>query len=524
MKNDSSENSKQKKRRFRILFAVGLILLILPIVSVLVDPQFHIMIYMTRVAKGSKIYNILARENPGTLVRVYVFNITNSEAFMSGEDQKLRVEEVGPFTYQEYRRSGDFQVDEEAGVMRYKPLIRTKFLREQSIGDPAKINVTVSNAAMLTMASLLKPYSFLIKVAFNALVNRLQSKSIVETSVYQYLWGFEEPLLSLSNTLMPGWITFTKMGILDRLYDQTNTPLLEVSVGTADKFQVKKIDGCPGLQMRGYQNPSNRTHCNTLVDTYEGFGYPPGLTPDRPLRLYRSTFCRLLDLDYVGRKKTEISPEAFVYEISNKSYSIGPSNKCLCEQEDECIDGVTDLSPCLLGFTIALSNGHFLYADPKVYERVEGIRPNKEKHGSEFIVDPRTGVALSGRFTVQANVIVKDAEHYNKVKPFADMVVPLVYFEIVQPPLPEDSVISIELANKVFPYVFRGLEITMFIIGMLILLFALYKTFPRTLNICLHKKNDDDVSVVQVETKFVMEKVKDTENKKNHLDIKSPDS
>lgn len=55
---------------------------------------------MTRVAKGSKIYNILARENPGTLVRVYVFNITNSEAFMSGEDQKLRVEEVGPFTYQ----------------------------------------------------------------------------------------------------------------------------------------------------------------------------------------------------------------------------------------------------------------------------------------------------------------------------------------------------------------------------------------------------------------------------------------
>lgn len=94
---------------------------------------------------------------------------------------------------------------------------------------------------------------------------------------------------------------------------------------------------------------SYRTRCNSLVDTYEGFGYPPGLTPDRPLRLYRSTFCRLLDLDYVGRKKTDISPEALVYEISNKSFSIGPSNRCLCEQEDECIDGVTDVSPCLSG-------------------------------------------------------------------------------------------------------------------------------------------------------------------------------
>lgn len=90
--------------------------------------------------------------------------------------------------------------------------------------------------------------------------------------------------------------------------------------------------------------------------------------------------------------------------------------------------------------------------------------------------------------------------------------------------MPEDSIISIKLANKVFPYVFRGLEITMFIIGMLILLFALYKTYPSTFNICLHKKNDDDVSVVQVETNFVMEKVKDTEKKKNQLDIKSSDS
>lgn len=67
------------------------------------------------------------------------------------------------------------------------------------------------------MASILKPYSFIIKLGFNTLVNQLQSKPIVETSVYKYLWGFDEPLLSLSNTLVPGWITFKKMGILDRV-------------------------------------------------------------------------------------------------------------------------------------------------------------------------------------------------------------------------------------------------------------------------------------------------------------------
>lgn len=60
--------------------------------------------------------------------------------------------------FREYRQNGDFQVDEEAGVMRYRPLIRTKFLREQSIGDPAKINVTVSNAAMLVILFFIKIY------------------------------------------------------------------------------------------------------------------------------------------------------------------------------------------------------------------------------------------------------------------------------------------------------------------------------------------------------------------------------
>ncbi|CAH2085932.1 unnamed protein product [Euphydryas editha] len=461
---------------------------------------------MMRISIGSKIYETLRKENAGALIRAYIFNVTNSEAFISGEDQKLRVQEVGPFTYQEYRKNGEFQVDEEAGVMRYKPFTRTKFLREQSISDPELINVTVPNAAMLTMTSVFSSYSYWIKVALNTLVENLQSKPIVKTSVHNYLWGFEEPLLALSNIFMPGWISFTKLGILDRLYDQSYTPLLEVSTATADKFQVKKIDGYPGLQMRGYENPSKRTRCNSLVDTYEGFGYPPRLTPDVPLRLYRSTFCRMLNLNYIGSKRTNVSPEAFVYEISNKSYSKDPTNECLCGQENECIDGVSDISPCLFGLSIALSNGHFLHADPKVYERIEGINPNKDKHGSEFIVDPRTGATLSGRLTVQANVIVRDAEHYNKVKPFSDMVVPLVYFEIIQPELPKEDLNNIRLSNYVFPYVIHGIELSILIIGLLILLYALYN-----IN-------------VQVVTAFVQEKLKDIEIRKGELDKDSPES
>jgi scavenger receptor class B protein 1 len=33
------------------------------------------------------------------LLRVYVFNVTNSEEFMSGQDYQLHLEEVGPFVF-----------------------------------------------------------------------------------------------------------------------------------------------------------------------------------------------------------------------------------------------------------------------------------------------------------------------------------------------------------------------------------------------------------------------------------------
>jgi hypothetical protein len=33
------------------------------------------------------------------LVNVYIFNVTNAEAFLSGQDEKLKVKEIGPYVY-----------------------------------------------------------------------------------------------------------------------------------------------------------------------------------------------------------------------------------------------------------------------------------------------------------------------------------------------------------------------------------------------------------------------------------------
>ena len=36
-----------------------------------------------------------------TEMRVYIFNVTNSEEWLSGKETKLRIDQVGPFVYKE---------------------------------------------------------------------------------------------------------------------------------------------------------------------------------------------------------------------------------------------------------------------------------------------------------------------------------------------------------------------------------------------------------------------------------------
>lgn len=51
-------------------------------------------------------------------VKVYVFNYTNIEEFMAGIDQKIRINQVGPYVYQEPMERINVKFDEDR--MTYK--------------------------------------------------------------------------------------------------------------------------------------------------------------------------------------------------------------------------------------------------------------------------------------------------------------------------------------------------------------------------------------------------------------------
>ncbi|CAH2040087.1 unnamed protein product, partial [Iphiclides podalirius] len=468
------------KKKLIVLTTLGVSLTALATICFVMDPVYLIAKYQMRVAPGFQLYDILRGEIDGAYVSAYLFNVTNAREFISGEDRQLKVQEFGPFTYQEKRLNKNFEVDEEAQELYYQPYVTATFLPEISIADPAHVNITIPNTALLAIATAISTNTFWSQLGLNLLTTKFNSKAVLTLPVKDYLWGYEEPLLAFGNAIMPGWINFRRLGLMDRLYDNTRDYRIELDLREETKFQIKRVNGGGGLPYWGYEDSTKRTRCNTFVDTYEGFSYPPGLSPEKPIRLFRNVFCRIIELEYVGITELDYGPEAYLYKIGNHTYCKNPDTECLCSRLG-CVDGLSDLSPCFYGLPVMMSNAHFYGADPKLYERIDGIAPEEGKHGSAFLIEPKLGTELFTSMTFQLNVPVPDVGFNPPARPFSNMTVPIAYFKVIQPELKDDVKRVFWLVYVAGPYVMLALEVALLAVGLVLLSVVLRTVFLNCL-------------------------------------------
>lgn len=72
-----------------------------------------------------------------------------------------------------------------------------------------------------------------------------------------------------------------------------------------------------------------------------------------------------------------------------------PDNACFCIEEDEdlaeercTMDGIFDLSGCQNGIPIIVTLPHFLGADKRITDHIEGLKPDPERHRPELHIEP----------------------------------------------------------------------------------------------------------------------------------------
>jgi scavenger receptor class B protein 1 len=85
----------------------------------------------------------------------------------------------------------------------------------------------------------------------------------------------------------------------------------------------------------------------------------------------------------------------------------------------------------IAGFPIVLSYPHFYESDPSLLAAVEGLCPNSKKHESYFYIQPKSGIPVDLAFRFQINMALQDISAIENVKGFSNLVLPLLWFEIV---------------------------------------------------------------------------------------------
>ena len=63
--------------------------------------------------------------------------------------------------------------------------------------------------------------SLLLNTGLAALASYLDSQPFLNLTAHEYLWGYDDPLVRLASTVLPNWIPFLRLGLMDRVSSPT---------------------------------------------------------------------------------------------------------------------------------------------------------------------------------------------------------------------------------------------------------------------------------------------------------------
>uniref|UniRef100_A0A1B0CMS0 Plasma membrane glycoprotein cd36 n=1 Tax=Lutzomyia longipalpis TaxID=7200 RepID=A0A1B0CMS0_LUTLO len=372
---------------------------------------------------------------PPTKMKIIIFDVINHEEFLKGEDEVLKMREIGPIVYREHLRHENITFHSENDTMSFTAVRSVEFLEDEN--EPGILNRTiiVPNLSILAMASRLNDAPFFMKIGFNMLLRSSNDSVFQNTTIYKYLWDMDGQLMRLGEKLVPFMVPVDNYGILHTIY-KSFTDRQNVKIGTAHGhehfFEMNLYNDRPTVP--GFL-PERGDCFATIVNSTEGLYYPQRLTNESVLMYWRKTICRPSYLHY--------TEDVSVGGIPGKKYVLPDSTYDRTDPlEGDCYrgegepvfpDGLSDASKCYHGFPIAISKPHFLNRTGDWVKKLEGMTPSEEAHGSFIIAEPLTGVPLRECARSQSNIFVSKLSGFSNpdLMRFSEMVVPMIWLEYV---------------------------------------------------------------------------------------------
>jgi scavenger receptor class B, member 1 len=70
-----------------------------------------------------------------------------------------------------------------------------------------------------SIAQVAAEKSFFLRLPINMVIRNTNSQPIVQQTAKEFMFGYKSKLSTLGNTLLPDWIYFDKVGLIDRVSD-----------------------------------------------------------------------------------------------------------------------------------------------------------------------------------------------------------------------------------------------------------------------------------------------------------------
>lgn len=506
-----------------ILALIGVVMVCSSYLIYIYDPLQLIVTRMTQLRPGTIFYNVWEVPPYDVLFKVHIFNVTNHEAFLRGEE-KLRFEDLGPYIYNEFLENTNATFNDD-GTVTFNPIRTIKFDEKRSPRNPFTDRIIVPNIPLVGIQASFNDASFMTNLGFASLARMYGAKAFLNLTVDEYLWGYDDNLVKVANKFIPSWIDFGRFGLLERLFSRDASNWIKIVVDPekyvsnntiltdAEKiatYNILEFNGSPGLKEWGYQDPvdgetmESNVRENMIQGDFDGTLFPQNLQPNQSIWLFRKAFCRPVPMQFDKLGLTADGYDMIQYRFSDKLFDTpetNPSNKHYCYKNKCPLKGLGTIAPCYYDIPIVLSNPHFMDADPKINESIDGMQPDPEIHTPYCQIHPKLGVPVGGSLKIQINLDVGQTKYNSLTRPLNDLVLPLFWIELTMAELPSLVGWVITLGCHVGPI---AQIVAIYLLGLigvalisgsavLILFFS-----PPTLNGTISLKNQGDYSPLPI--------------------------
>ncbi|XP_069684657.1 scavenger receptor class B member 1-like isoform X2 [Periplaneta americana] len=454
-----------------VLMVLGVLSLLSACFILLAQPYELIFKLKVIFSSGGETFELWRKPPVDLYLRVWLFNVTNKEAFMAGKE-KLRVQETGPYVYREYMEHTNVTFNDN-GTLTTVPRHPLVWMPELSGGKEDDILV-MPNIALLSIADVVKDMSFFSRMGINILAGQTNSEGLVPITAKDFMFGYKSPLVTIGNKFMPSWIKFDKLGLIDRMYD-FDGDVATVFTGETDIH----LSGLLDTYRHSQDLPQwHGKHCSRVTGASDASKFPSNIQPNDTVYFYRKSVCRVMPTVFTGEVKNIQGLNGYKFVFPNNTLDNGniiPENKCFC-REGKCLPaGLIDVRDCYYGFPIGVSYPHFYEADHKLVEAVDGSYPDREKHQSHFFIEPKSGLPLDVLVRFQINMALGDLSGTPRAAKFSNMVLPMLWTEFRMSNLPEDLNNRFILYLNILPVAEQIIMYVLFLAGAFFLVGSIFR-------------------------------------------------